>query len=101
MRTERHNLAQQRSFMHRFFRDENNDLVIWELPNVPLIAAMASALLQLFATGRLADFFGLVFFGSIFTWGWLELSSGRSMFRRVLGGLVLLCIVWMKLQGMK
>lgn len=101
MRTERHNLAQQRSFMHRFFRDENNDLAVWDVPNPPLIAAMLSAFLQLLTTGRTSDFFGLVFFGSIFTWGWLELVSGRSLFRKTIGGLVLLGIIWLKLQGTK
>lgn len=94
MRTERRNLTEQQSIVHTFFRDEDGNIVIFQVPNVPLIVAMVSALLQLFTNGRFSDLAGLIFFGSIFTWAWLETAYGVNMFRRVLGFLVLVSVVW-------
>lgn len=94
MRTERRNLAQQRSFWYRFFRNENNELDLWQAPNAVLVVAMVSAVLQLFTRGNLSEAFGLIFFGSLFAWGWLEIMYGTSRFRQVLGGLIMFAAVY-------
>ncbi len=98
MRTERRNLTQQRSLTHRFFRNEQNELILAETPNLPLIIAMSGAFLQLFTTGKLSDLFGLVFFGAIFTWCWLEMTAGSTQFRKVLGAAVLIAILWFRIS---
>jgi hypothetical protein len=98
MRTQRRNLTDQQSIIHTFFRDDDGNIVIWQVPNVPLIVAMVSAVLQLLTNGRFSDLAGLIFFGSIFTWAWLEIAYGVSLFRRVLGLLVLVAIVWTRTQ---
>lgn len=94
MRNERRNLAQQRSLMYRFFRDKDNNLALWETPNAPLLVAMAALVGQLFSHGNVSEFFGLIFFGSVFAWGWLEIMYGTSLFRRWLGGLIMLAVVY-------
>lgn len=93
MRKTRRNLAEQQSIVHTFFRDSEGNVAIWQVPNTPLIVAMISAVLGLFATGRFATFVGLIFFGSLFTWSWLEIAYGTSLFRRVLGAFVLIAII--------
>lgn len=97
LRTERRNLAQQRSFLYRFFRNDQNQLDLWQAPNSVLLVAMASVVLQLFTTGKLSEAFGLIFFGSIFAWGWLEVMSGTSLFRRTIGGLIMIAAVYFKI----
>ena len=97
MRTARRNLAAQQSIIHTFFRDGEGHLAIWEVPNVPLIVAMVTAVLQLLTTGKFSSLMGLIFFGSIFTWSWLEIAYGLSLFRRVLGAVVIIAIVWTRL----
>ena len=97
MRTERRNLATQQSIIHTFFRDDEGNLAIWEVPNVPLIVAMVVAVLQLLTTGKFSSLMGLIFFGAIFTWSWLEIAYGVSLFRRVLGVIVIIAIVWTRL----
>ena len=100
MRTARRNLAQQQSWQYRFFRDADGNVAVWDTPNVPLIVAMVSAVLQLLTTGRFSELMGLLFFGALFTWAWLEIISGASMFRRVLGGFVLVGVLWLKWQSL-
>lgn len=96
MRTERRNLAQQQSFWYRFFRNDKNELDVAQPPNAVLVVAMVSTVLQLFTTGRLQEAFGLIFFGSIFAWSWLEIMYGTSRFRQTLGVLVMLAAVYFK-----
>lgn len=100
MRTARRNLAQQQSWQHTFFRDADGNVAVWDTPNVPLIVAMVSAVLQLLTTGRFSELAGLVFFGALFTWAWMEIAMGVSMFRRVVGGFVLVGVVWLKFLSM-
>lgn len=97
MRTERRNLVEQQSIVHTFFRNDEGKVVLMQTPNVPLIAAMISSVLQLLTNGKFSDFAGAVFFGSIFTWAWLEIASGVSMFRRVLGVVVMMAILWTRI----
>ena len=97
MRTQRRNLVEQQSVVHTFFRDNEGNVAIWQVPNAPLIVAMVSAVLGLFTTGRLSNFTGLIFFGSLFTWSWLEIAYGTSLFRRLLGAFVLVAIVWTRI----
>ena len=97
MRTQRRSLSEQQSLIHTFFRDDEGNIALWEVPNVPLIVAMVSVLLQLLTTGKLSHLMGLIFYGSIFTWSWLEIAYGVSLFRRVLGLIVVIAVVWAKM----
>lgn len=97
MRKNRRNLVEQQSVVHQFFRDDEGNFALLQVPNTPLIVAMVSAVLQLLTNGGFSDFAGLIFFGSLFTWSWLEIAYGVSLFRRVLGAIVLIAIVWTRL----
>jgi hypothetical protein len=61
-----------------------------QVPNLPLVTfIMASVLTRIFVSGSANYLFRVVAFGSIFTWAWLEISTGINYFRRLLGLIVL------------
>jgi hypothetical protein len=47
---------------------------------------------QLFSKGGVNTFFDLLFFGAAFAWGYLEIRYGESLFRKILGGCILILI---------
>ncbi len=68
---------------------------IVQLPNPPIIVFAIFFLLFLIAphdsmAQRVA---GLIAFGGIFTWAWLELFYGLNLFRRILGAIVFVVII--------
>ena len=79
----------------RWFHDEHGRLVIWQVPNLPLIVWGVCRLLALVArrgvSGRLVD---TLAFGALFTWAWLELTAGSAHVRRVFGAVVLVALVY-------
>jgi len=78
------------NYVARFFEDSTGKLVLWQTPNVPLIGWAGFTLLtHVLPAGTWQVFAGYVSFGFIFTWAWLEITSGSSYFRRVLGVVVL------------
>ncbi len=97
MTEKRKSLAEQGNLFDKVFRTRSGEVVLAEVPNAPLVVAMVAFLLRLFTSGSTSRFFDLIFFGAIFTWGWLELTSGVSIFRRVLGGVIMLGVVWTRL----
>jgi hypothetical protein len=82
------------SIFDRIFRDENGNIVIGQMPNLPLIiGTTASVLRLLFSSGEVSLVLDLVAFGSLFTWAWQELFDGVNYFRRGLGLLALLGLI--------
>ena len=87
--------VQERSALSRFFRDRDGHLVVWQWPNLPLwlwIGATALRLL-LHPTGGFRTALDVVGTAALVIWSVLEIASGASPFRRVLGAVVLLGIV--------
>ncbi len=80
--------------MKTFFRDEKGNVVLMQMPNIPLLIAIFAAAVRFFASGPIYHFMDLVFFGSIFTWAYLEVTSGVNYFRRLLGVIVFIIILW-------
>ncbi len=77
-----------------FFRDSDGNTVIWQAPNVPLYGwFMFKVLAVVVATGRFHSVFSKLSAALLFTWAFLELTSGVSYFRRLLGLMVLLTVV--------
>jgi hypothetical protein len=76
--------------MREFFRDERGRLVLWQAPNPPLWLWLASSVGERLLSGRSQQVAGLLAFGALFTWGWLELFEGVTGFRRLLGSVVLI-----------
>ena len=76
--------------LRRFFSDRDGDLVIGQVPNIPIIGwlvlMVAAALTPDAEVSAVLSFFSAAF---LFTWAYLELAQGDSPFRRVLGAGVL------------
>ena len=78
-----------------FFKNKDGEWTIAQTPNFPIIAWFFLALtLQLFDGGSLKSGMQLLSSALLFTWAYLEITSGDSSFRRLLGGIVLLVLVY-------
>jgi hypothetical protein len=74
----------------KVFRDNEGNIVIAQMPNLPLIVWIVTSILALiFTTGKINTLLDVLANGSLFTWAWLELSQGVNYFRRALGLIVL------------
>lgn len=83
--------------LKNFFRDQHGHIVIAQMPNSPLIGWLIATLINLFwqsATPKTHALLDMLAFGFIFTWAWLEITSGVNYFRRILGVVVLMLVVW-------
>ena len=78
----------------QFFKDKDGKVVVWQTPNIPLIAcAIAFALTFVPLPEKWHSLVGHISFGFLFTWAWLETTKGSSRFRRTLGAAVLLWLI--------
>ncbi len=78
----------------KLFKDSKGKWVLWQKPNLLLIAWFVAMLLnRALPAGRADRLADLVAFGALFAWAWQEISRGDSYFRRVLGLVVLLAIL--------
>ncbi|KAB8319693.1 hypothetical protein SD81_012800 [Tolypothrix campylonemoides VB511288] len=58
----------------KIFRDSDGNIVLAQMPNLPLIIWITASLLKLvFTTGLVNTGLDALAFGSLFTWAWLEL----------------------------
>ena len=89
-------MAPHRSPVSRFFRNpETGELVVFQMPNVPLWIFLAATAARLLfhphgAVGTAVSVVGGV---SLAVWAVLEIVRGESPFRRVLGAVVLVVAV--------
>ena len=78
----------------QFFKDKDGKVVVWQTPNIPLIAwAVAFALTFVPLPEKWHTLVSYIAFGFLFTWAWLEITQGSSGFRRTLGATVLLWLI--------
>lgn len=90
--------VQKTTFFDRLFRDAQGNIVIAQMPNLPLLVGVAAALVQtLLPSGNLQSGLDLLGFGALFTWAWQELFEGVNYFRRALGLLALAGLLALKL----
>jgi len=86
------------TFFDRIFRDSAGQVVLAQTPNPPLLVWGVASLLQFIVTsGKFHTGLELITFGSLFTWAWQELFEGVNYFRRALGLIVLIALIWGKL----
>ena len=91
--------AQGTTLFDRTFRDREGNIVIAQMPNLPILVWLAATLLQLVVpSGKVGAGLGLVAFGTLFTWAWLELFAGVNYFRQALGLAVLVGMLALKLH---
>ncbi|MDD1650827.1 MAG: hypothetical protein LUO80_10610 [Methylococcaceae bacterium] len=85
-------------FIDRCFRDQQGRVVIAQFPNWPLWTWAGASLLQwVIPGGPLTTFLGLVSLSAIVYWSLLEIFSGVNYFRRVLGLVVLVFVLFNRL----
>ncbi len=83
------------AMVKRYFKDSDGKIVIWQRPNIPLIGWLAFAVAAFFIkTAPWQNLFSYLSFGFLFTWAWLEITQGKSYFRRALGVVVLLLALY-------
>ena len=94
--------AKQPSLFDRTFRDSEGNIVIAQMPNLPILVGTTALFLHfVLSGGTLQTTLGLIGFGALFTWAWQELFDGVNYFRRSLGliGLVGLIVLGLNLNG--
>jgi hypothetical protein len=91
--------AKGTTLFDRTFRDRDGNIVIAQMPNLPLLVGVSATLLQaLLPSGTLQTGLDLVAFGTLFTWAWQELFEGVNYFRRSLGLLALIGLIALRLH---
>ena len=81
------------------FRDSNGEIVIAQMPNLPLIVFLVATILSLiFTSGKINTVLDILANGSLFTWAWMELFKGVNYFRRGLGLAVFIGIIASKIM---
>ncbi|MGV0028244.1 hypothetical protein [Phormidesmis priestleyi] len=89
----------ENTLFDRTFRDSDGNIVIAQMPNLPILVWITATLLKLvFTTGNIHSGLDAIAFGSLFTWAWQELFQGVNYFRRSLGLVVLVGAIASRLQ---
>lgn len=89
----------ENTLFDKVFRDREGEIVLAQMPNLPLIVWIVASLLKLvFTTGKISMGLEVIAFGSLFTWAWEELFQGVNYFRRALGLIVLVAMILSKIQ---
>jgi hypothetical protein len=84
----------------KIFRDSDGNIVLAQMPNLPIIVWITASLLKLvLTTGQINTGLDALAFGSLFTWAWLELFQGVNYFRRALGLGVLIGVMLSRSVG--
>jgi hypothetical protein len=77
----------------KFWRDRKGRVVVWQTPNVWLIAWAVCLTLSLFLGGHVGDALFWVASAALVIWSLLEIFLGAAYVRRLLGLVVLLYAV--------
>ncbi|WP_427158433.1 hypothetical protein ACQFX9_21795 [Aliinostoc sp. HNIBRCY26] len=89
----------ENTLIDKTFRDSDGNIVIAQMPNLPLIVWVVTSLLALvFTNGKINTVLEVVANGSLFTWAWMELFQGVNYFRRTLGFVVLIALIASKVM---
>jgi hypothetical protein len=82
------------SLFDAIFKNKNGKIVLWQFPNIPLASWIFLSLLELLIKqSRAHSGVHALAEASLFVWAYLEIKMGVSLFRRILGGLVLLSLI--------
>lgn len=93
--------TKQTTLFDRIFRDSEGNIVIAQMPNLPILVGLTATVLQfVLPSGQLQTIVGLVAFGALFTWAWQELFEGVNYFRRSLGLIGLVSLIGLVLNFM-
>ena len=79
--------------LQKFFKDKDGRVVIFQKPNVPIIVWAMSMVIARLTHGEVRDRFELLAFIALATWAVMEILWGTTLFRRLLGAVVLAVIL--------
>ena len=87
------------NFFDRFFRDANGEIVIGQMPNLPIIVWLLASLAKVvYPTGKINLGLDIVATSSLFVWSIGEITQGVNYFRRSLGLVTLIWLMATKIQ---
>jgi hypothetical protein len=82
------------TLLDRLFRDGTGEIVIGQLPNLPIMIWVSVTLLKLvFKAGQVKIVLDMLAFSSLLYWSFLEITQGVNYFRRDLGIVVLITLI--------
>lgn len=77
-----------------FFQDKTGNYVVGQPPNIPIYIIIISFLIsRLVNIQQVKDFSDFIFYAAIFLWSYLEILYGESLFRKVLGVVVMITLL--------
>ena len=92
-------MSKRQTLIDMLWKDNHGRQAVVAWPNFPLVSWFVFMLAsKLVNTGKLHLVFEYLAYGFLFTWGWLEIRSGKSYFRRALGMIVLIFIIYGKIK---
>ena len=80
-----------------FFKDKQGHIVIWQMPNLPIIGWAVFLLASKFVEGQTQTILSYVSTAFLLVWACMEIISGASYFRRLLGVVVLVFTIYSRL----
>ncbi len=80
----------QKNIWDKIWRDPQGNIVIFQMPNLWLIAWAVLTVIYLFMTGKPANVIGYIAEAALAIWALLEIFRGVNYFRRGLGVVVLI-----------
>ena len=75
----------QRNYLRSLFLTQNGKIVVVQKPNPPLYGFVIGAYVSALTSGTLSSIAGYIAYVSIAYWALLEVRSGVTLFRRLLG----------------
>ena len=93
-------MSKHNTFIDRLWKDKNGNQTLLEKPNAPLIGWAFFGLISLaLPDGSWRRAAQIISFGFLFTWAWLEIHSGRTYLRRVLGVVIMVMIIYNRIHN--
>jgi len=89
----------ENNLFDKTFRDSEGNIVLGQMPNLPILVWFTVTLLNLIPTSSSIHVaLETIAFGSLFTWAWQELFEGVNYFRRALGLAVLIGAIALRVK---
>ena len=88
------NTDDQQTFIEKCYKDRDGKVAIMQFPNMPIILwAVFRLLSKIIENDRFSNGFSFIANSMLFVWAYLELFSGDSYFRRLLGLIIIIASI--------
>ena len=85
--------------LKKLFQDSTGKYVAGQPPNIPIYLLVVGVIGENITSGAVQVFFDLLASGAMFTWAFLEVAYGESLFRRILGAIVMMLYFVSRIAG--